>query len=587
MSLFNILVDIAARTASFEAGMTRVEKRLDAFAGVAKRFAGTASGLIGVSIGFDAIRSSVDAAIQRGDEVDRLAERMKTTAENVSQLQFIARQSDIAVQSMLGSIDTFTKNIGMAAQGTGRARRALKELNIEASDLVALPLDQQLDLIADRVAAIENPTKQTTIAMQLFGSADVLSALRNGSDGLRQLREESDRLGYTIDALSAQKLAQADAAIKNLNSSFTGLGNTLAVKVAPFLTTVVNGINAAVGNSELNLTTQLEHLAEERGRLLRNLRFRESEFGRFTLGRRADEAIASTRKEIEAVERAMARVNDQMLEMQRRAEAGSPVTPGVDDKETTVFARQVNYYSALWQELQANYAYLEQLEKRRNERISTTVAARKSLESDLEKGINAGVEETERKGIQTIEAVSEVYDSAIAKTQELSTYAEQAARNMQSYFADFLFDPFKNGMKGMVKGFADTIRQMLSQAAAAKLFETLFGKDGSGKNGSNVSGLLEALIGSFGGGKAAGGPLQQGKWYVAGEHGPEPIWGGGAGAFAAGYGGRGVTVNMPVDMRGASVDAVKLFIAERPRLIQQAADLARAQMRNDRRRGAF
>jgi hypothetical protein len=30
--------------------------------------------------------------------------------------------------------------------------------------------------------------------------------------------------------------------------------------------------------------------------------------------------------------------------------------------------------------------------------------------------------------------------------------------------------------------------------------------------------------------------MSAGRWYIAGEHGPEPIWGGG-GAFAMGYGG--------------------------------------------------
>lgn len=37
---------------------------------------------------------------------------------------------------------------------------------------------------------------------------------------------------------------------------------------------------------------------------------------------------------------------------------------------------------------------------------------------------------------------------------------------------------------------------------------------------------------TFGGYMAEGGPLQRGKWYIAGENGPEPIWGGGNGAFA-------------------------------------------------------
>lgn len=42
----------------------------------------------------------------------------------------------------------------------------------------------------------------------------------------------------------------------------------------------------------------------------------------------------------------------------------------------------------------------------------------------------------------------------------MSEFAKQAARNMQSEFADFLFDPFKDGLKGMLGDFADTLRRM-------------------------------------------------------------------------------------------------------------------------------
>ncbi|MGI9160825.1 MAG: hypothetical protein ACR2K1_13830, partial [Saprospiraceae bacterium] len=68
-----------------------------------------------------------------------------------------------------------------------------------------------------------------------------------------------------------------------------------------------------------------------------------------------------------------------------------------------------------------------------------------------------------------------------------------------------------------------------------------------------TGGVKKLLQFSFGGGKAEGGPLQQNKWYIAGEKGPEPIWGGGAGAFAAGYGGSGSSATViNIDARGAT-----------------------------------
>jgi len=142
--------------------------------------------------------------------------------------------------------------------------------------------------------------------------------------------------------------------------------------------------------------------------------------------------------------------------------------------------------------------------------------------------------------------------------EQMTEFARQAARNMQDAFAQFLFDPFHGGLKGMLRGFIDTIRKMLAEAAAAKIFDLL---GNIGKNsGSSTGGKVLSAIGSFFGGyKAEGGPLEQGKWYIAGERGPEPVWGGGAGAFATGYGKGGVTVNVNqnIDARGADIGLTK------------------------------
>lgn len=98
------------------------------------------------------------------------------------------------------------------------------------------------------------------------------------------------------------------------------------------------------------------------------------------------------------------------------------------------------------------------------------------------------------------EQTSRLIDSWAEATDQLSVFAEQAARNMQDAFADFLFDPFKDGLGGMLKGFADILRRMAAEAAAAKVFESL------GQYGQQNSGTWwGALLSSFSGTKKAGG----------------------------------------------------------------------------------
>jgi hypothetical protein len=95
---------------------------------------------------------------------------------------------------------------------------------------------------------------------------------------------------------------------------------------------------------------------------------------------------------------------------------------------------------------------------------------------------------------------------------------------------------------------------VILQMTLLKKLKDSMDEDSSGSGGSSFFGGL--LNGLFGGFKAEGGPLEAGKWYIAGEHGPEPVWGGGAGAFAAGYsggGGSAPVINFYTDARGSSI----------------------------------
>jgi hypothetical protein len=582
MALFNILVDIAARTADFESGMQRVEKRLDSFSAGAAKLASRAAGVLGLAIGFNGLKTAVEGAIQRGDELGRLSEALQVSVKDLSQLQYAARANDVDFKTLTGSIATFQKGLGQAANGTGRAQQAIKDLGLDAKALAALPLGQQLDVVADALKNIGNPTQRARIALQLFGDAglDLLPILSQGADGIRRLREESDKLGFTLDDSGSKKLQEADAAVKLLTGSWQGLVNTLAVRVAPAIVATADAFRKLLGGAtEIEkLQTKLDILKAEKDSsipLFLNLGYVD--------GSSVVMGPTALKKAIDEIESRIASLKKAASEPQKGG-GGAEAKP-----EAPIVRDWIN--PQLMLELSNNFDFLEERARETAKRLHEAAEETKDFWASVNKGVAEGVSDTSHDVEESLREFSERYAEIIgmgkAAHDEMSEYAKQAARNMQDAFADFLFDPFQDGLKGMLKSFIDVIRRMLAEAAAAQIFEKLFGKDGKSGAGGNI---LGAILGAFGGGKAKGGPLESGKWYVAGEHGPEPIWGGGGGAFAMGYGGSGggsVTVNMPVDMRGASVDAVKLLIAEQPRMIRQAADLAKAELRNDKRRGRF
>lgn len=90
-------------------------------------------------------------------------------------------------------------------------------------------------------------------------------------------------------------------------------------------------------------------------------------------------------------------------------------------------------------------------------------------------------------------ALGTLSDSAKEATDEMSEFAVQAARNMQDAFAEFLFDPFKDGTKGMLESFGIMIRKMVANAVAADLSKNLFGKSAGGEGDGLIGAGLNWL----------------------------------------------------------------------------------------------
>lgn len=153
------------------------------------------------------------------------------------------------------------------------------------------------------------------------------------------------------------------------------------------------------------------------------------------------------------------------------------------------------------------------------------------------------------------DGLQKMADITLEKTSSMRTVADQAARNMQTGFADFLFDPFEDGLGGMVKGFAKAMQRIGAELAASEALKAI-GKWASGYSGAGSSWINElgSAIGSMAGGRAGGGPVAAGSMYRVGEGGrPELFDQGGKTYLIPGDAGsvRPITAGMPASAIGA------------------------------------
>lgn len=176
------------------------------------------------------------------------------------------------------------------------------------------------------------------------------------------------------------------------------------------------------------------------------------------------------------------------------------------------------------------------------------------IESDIEQGIidlrDKFAEELERGG----ELGETIFDSAEEGVSKLTVFAEEAARQMQQSFAAFLFDPFQDGLRGMLRGFVDMIRQMLAQIISQQLLVAFFSMFTGGTG--FLANFSKAAISSIQG-RASGGSVSAGRPYIVAERGPELFVPGSSGGIVpngAMMGGMTVAPVYNIDARGATAD---------------------------------
>jgi hypothetical protein len=159
--------------------------------------------------------------------------------------------------------------------------------------------------------------------------------------------------------------------------------------------------------------------------------------------------------------------------------------------------------------------------------MSDTERINKLWDERIAKIKTLGLSETEAADMiqKAQEQRAEEIKKATEKTtDEMSEYTKQAARNMQSAFADFLFNPFEEGLDGMLKSFSQILMRMAAEATAAQLFNSLgsWGKDNT-TSGGWIGGLA-SVASWFGGAFAEGGRPPIGKVSVVGDGGEPELF---------------------------------------------------------------
>lgn len=575
-SIGSLTISLMMSTGAFETDTKRAEsiakKRAEA---IDKAFAemGRKIGLAATAAG-GAIAAMVVSTANAAKEISNLANLSGAGTEEFQ--RFAAGAKSVGIeQDKLGDIfKDFREKVGEFVQTGGGGMKDFFEqiapkVGITADAFRNLSGPQALQLYVDTLEKAGLSQEQMSFYLESMASdtTALIPLLRDGGKQMKELGDQASRTGQILNEETIFAAKQLSLNMQMLQGNLAGLKNEIASALIPTLVNLTDeflaGIEASGGffaalrvagfakpfedaaagvqfyskevqrlkNEQvgvikdmadfLGLKTSLE-LAEERLKYFETvLRRQRAKFdailtsdagaGRSSSGYVDPRILGRTSPEVT--------VGSGLFNTGSKPKTNTPNAPRTSSSRTSTAKEDAPFVGPMPNvDLMERYLDLER----------EAVSLRRSLMTDgeIRNEQEAKYFELLGEGLITQEefnrAMGDLAPKAIEAMTEMDEFAKSAAQNMQSAFADFLFDPFKDGLGGMLKGFGQMIQRMIAEAASAQIMKSMFGD--MGKTGSIGGWAGQALSWAgtlFGGARASGGSVATGHAYMVGERGPE------------------------------------------------------------------
>lgn len=190
---------------------------------------GAASGAI-----FGLAKSTADL----GDNVAKTADKMGVQIGALQELRYAAERSGVPTETLDKALLNLARRSSEAAMGIGEAREAFKELGLDAAQMASLTPDEQMNMLADALAGVENQSDRVRLAFKFFEAEGVgmVNMLRDGSAGLEQLRADARATGYVLSDEAARDAEEFTDRLLDVKLGIAGLKNTIGSALMPVVT---------------------------------------------------------------------------------------------------------------------------------------------------------------------------------------------------------------------------------------------------------------------------------------------------------------------------------------------------------------
>src|SRR5574337_1598487 len=626
MPIAKLSIDLEAKLANLQAGLDKAgllaerqaERMQRAFAGASKALV-AAGGALGAALSVSVITRWVSATVDGMDALNDLADATGSSAENLRALEDVAARTGTSMDTAGDAIVKMNKALADAKPGSDAAR-AFEALGLSVAELKRLDPVEAFQKLAIALQGFANDGNKARLVQELFGKS-----LKEVAPLLKDVAEA----GTLQAKVTTEQAAEAEKFNKQIFAMQKNLQDLSRTLTRPIVTgfnamaEAVRGVNAERAKGmglwdsiNTGLAKQFPQFAfggsQETQAMLRNAAAAQkaladinnpanySNEGRNAIRRLPDiitggggktggakapkaekqdfvgpelsPALKDALRLIEdADENKLIRLHAELDQLLSIAQSGV----AVPDSAFAKIAEDIAKLDPAARAAQEAMDKLADEQKRLNDILGETPTGKLEALNERIAFINKAFAEGKITVEQWAEAVRTATGTMDNDVQQAAEKGIDAARELGLTFSSAFEDAIVGGkgLRDVLKGLEDDIlrivtRKLVTEPLAGATTDFLGSLTKGGTSGG-IGGFLTEIgskfSGLFSGFFADGGFIPPGRWGVAGERGPEPVFGGRAGATVRPAGG-GHVINISVT--GAQV-------ASRETTLQNAAMLGR------------
>jgi uncharacterized protein YoxC len=481
------------------------------------------------------------------DELAKSSDALGVQTEKLQALRHVGNLTGVSTEALTTNLQRMQRNLGQIVRQGGPAEKALEDIGISIQDIINLSADRQLEEISKAMASVENASLRASIASDLFGRdgarmLKLMEQLKN--DGLDPVVAEMNALGASISRIDAGKVERANDEIQKLRVLSSSIAQQFTVGVSTAIATLTNifiesrkGADS-IADSVEELMNRLIigsiNVAASVGQFLEPIKASLEDIwsafmslptwakeigivGAILLGPKGIAAVGLASKALDDT-----RVTAEWWRAYQDNEIGFfqwLTTGGAKARqELEQMGRDVSTFGRgpATAETGTDFSFITAMfgstEKQNRDWQAWAANTTNQYVTTFER-IKAEIEESSTTVLPITDFImpDDVVEDVETKLTQMQEFGLQAARNLQNHFAEFLFNPFKDGLRGMAEGFINTLRKMMAEAASAKILGAFMGMLSGSANP-----LIAGVGAAFGGDRDLGGRGAAGKAYMIG-----------------------------------------------------------------------